>query len=124
MLKLYYSLVTTNPRTWFNSLVKWKQWFIALALLNIVDYQSTHLLMDRFGYGVERNPFMLWVTETFDTPVAILVTKALFLTALFFYLDWRVGAPRSHKIAKNGLVFLSIAFGLVSLTNMTIYFIT
>lgn len=99
---------------------------ILLILLNIIDFQTTKMLVEVFGYGVERNPAMLWVMQEMGSVYAILLAK---IVILGFYAYWHVQLPVSggiisKNVIKYPLFGLSIVFGVVCILNTNMVFQT
>jgi len=99
---------------------------LLLILLNIIDFQTTKILVDVFGYTVERNPVMLWAMLTMDSVYAILLAKILILS---FYTYWHFKLPISEgtinkNFIKYPLFILSVIFGTVCILNTNMVFQT
>ncbi len=79
-------------RSRFNDLTLNYQLVVLLILLNMVDFQTTKILVDKLGFIAEGNALLLWAMITTGTVYAILAVKVIVLS----FLWWMVGQIKEH----------------------------
>lgn len=79
----------------------WKFPFAILTLLNLADFGATAALIERHGFAVEQNPYLLHWIITANSSWPILVAKLIPIvilgTSLFVY-SHRIPVHRHHHI--------------------------
>ena len=102
----------------FNDLHISSQLLILVALLNVVDFQTTSIIAKFQGFDVELNPLLYHLMIVFDTTWVILWAKVIVLTASFLFIRYLV-TKRGGNIntATIPLTILVIAFSFVVMWN-------
>lgn len=73
----------TVARAWFNGLHINTQLMILITGLNLIDFQTTKILVDQYGFEAEVNPLMYNAMVYFDSVWGILVIKLIVLSVLW-----------------------------------------
>lgn len=72
--------------------------FILLVLLNILDYQTTDILVRLTNYSVEANPALRYAMESYGSASVILWIKGAVLAVSAFIFYWAL--HRAEKIGR------------------------
>ena len=89
----------TTTRTWFNNLHINTQLMILITGLNIIDFQTTKILVDWYGFETEVNPLMYNAMVYFDSVWGLLVVKVIALSVLWAIYDQ---VEHYHKLINPG----------------------
>lgn len=79
-------------RSRFNAMTLNYQLMVLLIGLNIVDFMTTKILVDRLGFLAEANTLLLWAMIAMGSVYAILGIKVITLS----FLWWIVGQIQDH----------------------------
>jgi len=77
----------TASRSWFNNLHINTQLMIIITGLNLIDFQTTKILVDRYGFETELNPIMYKAMALADSAWGLLVVKILTVGLMWVMYD-------------------------------------
>lgn len=89
----------TAARAWFNNLHINTKLMILITGLNIVDFQTTKFLVDRYGFEIEANPLMYNAMVMADSVWGILSVKVFVLCLLWAIYNQ---VDHYHKLINPG----------------------
>ena len=89
----------TAARAWFNDLHINTQLVVIITLLNIVDFQTTKILFDNYGFEAELNPIMYNAMVMMDSVWGLMVVKVAVLLFLWSVYDQ---VEHHHRIINPG----------------------
>ena len=81
-------------RQQFNDLTLNYQLMVLITLLNLVDFQTTKVLVDRLGFAAEANALLFWAMVTTGTVYAILAVKVVVIS----FMWWIVSQIKDHHM--------------------------
>ena len=97
------------------------QLFIILVFLNLLDFQTTKVLVDAQGFSVEANPLLRHVMMISGTVYSILMVK---LVAMAFFSFWYLRADDKTKSKFVPILALgNVLFGIVCGLNLYYIFL-
>ena len=92
------------------------QLFIILIFLNLLDFQTTKVLVDAQGFQVEANPILRYFMMVSGTVYSILIMKIM---AMGFFSFWYCKADDKIKTKFVPILFLgNLLFGIVCGLNL------
>lgn len=93
------------------------------TLLNITDYQTTHILVSATNYSVEFNPFLRALMEYFDSTTPIIVVKAILIGFVWWLILHFEGHPRCNldRIVNPAGTLAAIFAGITAWNYHLIY---
>ena len=92
--------------------------FYILVFLNFMDFYTTSILIDSYGYSIEANPINYWLITTFDTVWAIFIFKSSALGLLWYGINTLDGKIITEKVVTWILSILVIGFSVVVSANL------
>lgn len=97
------------------------QLFIILIFLNLLDFQTTKVLVDAQGFHVEANPLLRHLMMISGTVYSILMVK---LVAMAFFSIWYCKADDTTKSKFVPILALgNVLFGIVCGLNLYYVFL-
>ena len=97
------------------------QLFIILVFLNLLDFQTTKVLVDAQGFQVEANPFLRYLMMISGTVYAILIMKVI---AMAFFSYWYCKADDKTKTKFVPILAMgNVLFGIVCGLNLYYIFL-
>ena len=97
--------------------------FVFLVLLNILDYQTTDILVGLTDYSVEANPIYRSMMELFDSSIVIVWIKGGVLVLAAFAFSWCLSrAERERRSIEVKRMLNTVLMGLCfAYTLLVIY---
>lgn len=87
--------------------------FVLLAMLNVLDYQTTDILIRLTDYSIEANPALRYMLEVTGTALSILWIKAGILSiaaVVFYWAIWK--AKKTGKLIQIKRLLTVCLFGM------------
>lgn len=107
----------------FRNLHAVEQLLILVALLNILDFQTTKIIIDQLGFGAELNPILRFMMEYFDSVYVILALKVVALTIPALAMYYFRGHPKYNPNKTLAtMVLVVIGFWFIVVWNSFIVF--
>lgn len=101
------------------------QLFLIFVLVNVLDFQTTGILVHLHGYGVEVNPIPRFFMTHFDSILGLLALKTVFLGSLYAAVCYAI---RREWYSQDRLVLplqiLTGVFSLVVISNLINIFLS
>jgi hypothetical protein len=95
---------------WFKELHINTQLMVLLTFLNMYDFLSTRMLINRVGVGIEKNPILVWAIGQTDTVWIILFIKIFAVGALWMLYDH---VSSTGWLGIDGITRILIALNLI-----------
>ena len=92
--------------------------FYVLVFLNFMDFYTTSILIDSYGYSIEANLINYWLITTFDTVWVIFIFKAIALSLLWYGINNLNGKIITKKVMTWLLSTLVIGFSALVAGNL------
>lgn len=86
-------------RTWFNNLHINTQLMVVITLLNIIDFLTTKILVDWYGFEAEANPVMYHAMVMMGSVWGLAVVKIITLAFMWTIYD---AVEHHHRIINPG----------------------
>jgi hypothetical protein len=104
-------------RSWLNNAHIHAQLLIVLTLLNLVDFLTTKILVDKIGFIAEANQFLFWAMVTAGSVYAILWVKVVTVSFMWWIVnklnhDHTLMSPSRLTVVLKVLV--AVFFGLIT----------